>query len=91
MALLIVEGSKNGFQFGPVSIEIPDRLPVEEEANTVLDAVLQADDLDGIESSLTRTQRDERNSDESPQDRAVQNGFTVLSYRHPSGQAVQIV
>jgi hypothetical protein len=91
MTLVIVEGSKNGFQFGPVSIEIPDRLPTEEEANTVLDSVLQADDVDGIETSLTQTQRDERNKEESPKDRAVQNGFTVLSYRRPSGQAVQIV
>jgi hypothetical protein len=91
MTLLIVEGSKNGFQFGPVSIEIPTSLPLEQEADSVLDAVLQADDVDGIETSLTPAQRDERNSAESPQDRAVQNGFTSLSYRRISGRAVQII
>jgi hypothetical protein len=86
---LMVEGSKNGFEFGPDEIEIPD--DTEEETAAVLDAVLQADDPDGLESALPEQQRHQRNAARAPQDRAAQYGFTALRYTRRNGDVIRIL
>jgi hypothetical protein len=91
MPTVRVQGSKNGFAFGPDELQIPDGLDAEQEQDAVVDALLQAEDTDAVEGVLSDTVRQRRNALESPRDRAVHWGLTKLTYQRSGSPPVRIV
>jgi hypothetical protein len=86
---VIVTGSKNGFLFGPVEVYV-DNLEGEAEKAAVLDAILAAEDSDGIDMILQESQRSSEKND--VRSHAVGRGFTALSFKHKdNGSVIHII
>lgn len=80
MAEFEVSGSKNGFEFGPVTIAI-DGLDGDDAGAAILDEVLAREDVEGIDTILHESQRGSHNA----RDQAVRRGFTSLLYVRKDG------
>jgi hypothetical protein len=89
--MVTVKGSKNGFDFGPDQLQIPDKLSREEQSAAVLDALLRADDPDGLESMAPQSPPGGRHEGQSPREQAIEHGLTALEFRAPGGKSVTVI